>query len=220
MDINQASLTKKMDKALNRKPVDTDMAVQVLCESANFTEEQGNLAMQAFLPSVMQMHKKLDKLMQMADAATRISDSVLAHYFINNPYVLEGFDVVEHSTKDQWLVTYNGDCSNKVITVAYNNLTLDLTRAFGLREITFTNLSKAIIKAKHWHDRATNVESLEAVVIDTAISFNRLFTIPELKKVLPSLKLNTKQVEKILLDYGWIIKTHNNSRVKYFYRDH
>ena len=101
MDINKANLAKKMDKALSRKPVDTDMVVQVLCESANFTEEQSNLAMQAFLPSVVQMHKKLDKLMQMVDDASRISDSVLAHYFLNNPYVLEGFDVVEHSSKEQ-----------------------------------------------------------------------------------------------------------------------
>ena len=220
MDINKANLAKKMDKALSRKPVDTDMVVQVLCESANFTEEQSNLAMQAFLPSVVQMHKKLDKLMQMVDDASRISDSVLAHYFLNNPYILEGFDVVEHSSKDQWIVTYNGDADNKTMTVAYNNLTLDLATAFGLREISFNTMSKAIIKAKHWHDRTTNVHSLETVIVDTAMSFNRLFTIPELKKVLPSLKLETKEVEKILLDYGWVIKTHSNSRVKYFYRDY
>lgn len=61
---------------------------------------------------------------------------------------------------------------------------------------------------------------LQNLVIGVAESFTKLFTISEIKKQLPRLYLNTKQVEKILLDYGWIIKTHNNSRVKYFYRDH
>jgi hypothetical protein len=220
MNINEVNLTKKMDRALNKRPVDTDMVVQVLCESNNFSIEQSKLAVQSFLPSIVQLHNKMDKLIQKLDDTTRVSDSVLAQYFLNNPYVLEGFDVVEHSSKDQWIVTYNGEADNKTMTVAYNNLTLDLATAFGLREISFTTLSKAIIKAKHWHDRTTNTVSLETAIIETALSITHRVTIPELKKALPSLRLKTREIEKILLDYGWQIKTHNNSRVKYFYREH
>jgi hypothetical protein len=220
MNINEVNLTKKMDRALNKRPVDTDMVVQVLCESNNFSIEQSKLAVQSFLPSIVQLHNKMDKLIQKLDDTTRVSDSILAQYFLNNPYVLEGFDVVEHSSKDQWIVTYNGEADNKTMTVAYNNLTLDLATAFGLREISFTTLSKAIIKAKHWHDRTTNAASLETAIIETALSITHRVTIPELKKALPSLRLKTKEIEKILLDYGWQIKTHNNSRVKYFYREH
>lgn len=220
MDINEASLAKRMDRALNRKPVDTDMVVQVLCESTDFTIEQSKLVAQTFIPSVVKLSNQVDKLIQKLDDTTRVSDSVLAQYFLNKPYILEGFDVVEHATKDQWIVTYNGKADNKTMTVAYNNLTLDLATGFGLREISFATLSKAIIKAKHWFDRTTNVDTLETVIVDTALSFDKLVTIPEIKKILPSLRLRTKQIEKILLDYGWQIKTHGSSRVKFFYRDH
>lgn len=61
---------------------------------------------------------------------------------------------------------------------------------------------------------------LQNLVINAAELFTRMFTISEVKKQLPRLYLNTKQIEKILLDYGWQIKTHGSSRVKFFYRDH
>lgn len=59
----------------------------------------------------------------------------------------------------------------------------------------------------------------ETAIVETAVNFERLFTIPQLKKELPSLRLETKDIESLLLRYGWKIKQYGKSRVKYFYRE-
>jgi hypothetical protein len=82
-------------------------------------------------------------------------------------------------------------------------------------------MSNAIIKAYHWNeDREDILDNISDVcIVETAMNFGRRFSIPELKKALPSLTKTSKEVEKLLLQHGWSIIQYGSCRVKYFRRE-
>lgn len=53
-------------------------------------------------------------------------------------------------------------------------------------------------------------------ILDTAYKFEKLFTVSDLRKLLPSLTLPTKEIAEILLNNGYILKTYPSSRMKYY----
>lgn len=211
----------KLTSALTKKPIDFEMAVAVLCESEGLSKEQSKRTIDQFIPVLEHLTNELHRAISRMDNTNKITDTKLAAYFMSDPLILENFDVEIIDKK--WTVTYQGYSDSVTITEAYNQLTKKLLNVFGFKEISFQTISNAIIKAYHWNrhndDGEPDVVVTEATIIETAINFERLFTIPQLKKELPSLRLETKDIESLLLQYGWKIKQYGKSRVKYFYKE-
>lgn len=210
----------KLTSALTKKPIDFDMAVSVLCESEGLSVEQSKRTIDQFVPVLEHLTNELHRAISRMDNTNRITDSKLAAYFMSDPLVLENFDVDVVDKK--WIVTYKGSSDSFIITEAYNQLTKKLLNVFGFKDLPFQTISNAIIKAYHWNqpnDDEPEVIVTEATIIETALNFERLFTVPQLKKQLPSLRLETRDIEYLLLKYGWKIKQYGKSRVKYFYKD-
>jgi hypothetical protein len=211
----------KLTSALTKKPIDFDMAVSVLCESEGLSREQSKRTIDQFVPVLEHLTNELHRAISRMDNTNKITDTKLAAYFMSDPLILEDFDVEIIDKK--WAVTYQGYSDSVTITEAYNQLTKKLLNVFGFKELNFQTISNAIIKAYHWNrpneDGDTEIVVTEATIIETAINFERLFTIPQLKKELPSLRLDTRDIETLLIKYGWLIKQYGKSRVKYFYRN-
>ena len=211
----------KLTSALTKKPIDFEMAVAVLCESEGLSKEQSKRTIDQFIPVLEHLTNELHRAISRMDNTNKITDTKLAAYFMSDPLILENFDVEIIDKK--WTVTYQGYSDSVTITEAYNQLTKKLLNVFGFKEISFQTISNAIIKAYHWNrpneEGKPDVVVTEATIIETAINFERLFTIPQLKKELPSLRLETKDIESLLLRYGWKIKQYGKSRVKYFYNE-
>ena len=207
--------------ALSKRPIDSDQVVALFSEATNCNLEQSTKLMIEVVTAFNAIDSKLEKMSNQLDNTYRVTDTRLARYFNLHPEVLEGFNVTKNEEKDKWVITFKDSSENTVITEAYNMLTKKLLTAFGYKELKFSTISNAILKAYHWNeDKDLILESISDVsLIETAMSFNRRFSIPELKKILPSLKKTpTKELEQLLLTYGWSIIQYGSCRVKYFYR--
>lgn len=210
----------KLTSALTKKPIDFDMAISVLCESEGLSIEQSKRTIDQFVPVLEHLTNELHRAISRMDNTNKITDSKLAAYFMSDPSILEDFDVEIIDKK--WAVTYKSCSDSVTMTEAYNQLTKKLLNVFGFKELNFQTISNAIIKAYHWNQPTNNNQPeiivTEATIIETAINFERLFTVPQLKKQLPSLRLETRDIEYLLLKYGWKSKQYGKSRVKYFYK--
>lgn len=215
-------MSDKLLTALSKKPVDTELAVQVLVEATDCSRENTEKIVAEMLPVLIQLQveaqMKLDHIIAQQERGIRLSDSKLALYFRNNPKILSGFDVEKDEDSCNWVVTFNGQSDRMTITEAYNVLTQKLLPVFGAIEIKFSTITNAILKAYHWENSDLNSASvsIDAAIIEVVNSFNKKFSIPEIKKRLPSLKLSTKEVESFLLERGWEYKQYGTCRTKYF----
>lgn len=215
-------MSDKLLTALSRKPVDTELAVQVLVEATACSRENTEKIVAEMLPVLIQLQveaqMKLDHIIAQQEKGIRLSDSKLALYFRNNPQVLSGFDVERDDDSCNWVVTFNGKSDRMTITEAYNVLTQKLLPVFGAIEIKFSTITNAILKAYHWENSDLNSASVsvDAAIIEIANSFTRKFSIPEIKKRLPSLRLSSKEVENFLLERGWEYTQYGTCRTKYF----
>ena len=57
---------------------------------------------------------------------------------------------------------------------------------------------------------------VEEAILNVVGSFTRKFSIPEIKKRLPSLQLSSKEIESFLLERGWKVTQYGTCRTKYF----
>lgn len=217
-------MSNKLLTALSRKPVDTELAVQVLVESTSCTRQQTEEVLAEMLPVLIQLQveaqMKLDHIIAQQEKGFRITDSKLALYFRNNPVVLNGFDVERDEESCKWVITYKGKSDRLTIDEAYNMLTKKLLTVFGAIDFKFSVISNAILKAYHWENSEDTVEAMtfDSAVIEVASSFKKKFTIPEIRKRLPSLRMASKDIEKFLIDNGWEMTQYGSCRTKFFFK--
>lgn len=204
-----------LSKAVLRKPPDLEMAASVLAESTSLTIAQGKEAVMLYQPVLISLQQSIEKLNRTLENTQKLTAPNIARYFLVNPDLLVDFDIVEDIEKDDVQILYKGSSSKLEIRKAYNNLTAELMKVFGCKDISFKTMSEAILKAYDWQMSSTS-DSLDISILDTAYKFDKLFTVSDLRKVLPSLTLPTKEIADILLNNGYILKTYPSSRMKYY----
>jgi hypothetical protein len=205
----------KLSKAHTRKPPDFDMAASVIKESTSLTISQGKEVAMLYQPVLMDLIQSVERLNRTLENGQRLSAPNIARYFLVNPHLLEDFTIFEDVEKDDVQILYKGSSSKLEIRKAYNNLTAELMKVFGCKDISFKTMSEAILKEYGWRTSGVS-DSIDISVLDVAYKFNKLFTVSDIRKLLPSLKLTTSEVESILLNNGYNLKTYKSSRMRYF----
>lgn len=205
----------KLSKAHTRKPPDFDMAASVIKESTSLTISQGKEVAMLYQPVLMDLIQSVERLNRTLENGQRLSAPNIARYFLVNPHLLEDFTIFEDIEKDNVQILYKGSSSKLEIRKAYNNLTAELMKVFGCKDISFKTMSEAILKEYDWRTSGVS-DSIDISVLDVAYKFNKLFTVSDIRKLLPSLKLTTSEVESILLNNGYNLKTYKSSRMRYF----
>jgi hypothetical protein len=205
----------KLSKAHTRKPPDFDMAASVIKESTSLTISQGKEVAMLYQPVLMDLIQSVERLNRTLENGQRLSAPNIARYFLVNPHLLEDFTIFEDVEKDDVQILYKGSSSKLEIRKAYNNLTAELMKVFGCKDISFKTMSEAILKEYDWRTSGVS-DSIDISVLDVAYKFNKLFTVSDIRKLLPSLKLTTSEVESILLNNGYNLKTYKSSRMRYF----
>jgi hypothetical protein len=205
----------KLSKAHTRKPPDFDMAASVIKESTSLTISQGKEVAMLYQPVLMDLIQSVERLNRTLENGQRLSAPNIARYFLVNPHLLEDFTIFEDIEKDDVQILYKGSSSKLEIRKAYNNLTAELMKVFGCKDISFKTMSEAILKEYDWRTSGVS-DSIDISVLDVAYKFNKLFTVSDIRKLLPSLKLTTSEVESILLNNGYNLKTYKSSRMRYF----
>jgi hypothetical protein len=205
----------KLSKAHTRKPPDFDMAASVIKESTSLTISQGKEVAMLYQPVLMDLIQSVERLNRTLENGQRLSAPNIARYFLVNPHLLEDFAIFEDIEKDDVQILYKGSSSKLEIRKAYNNLTAELMKVFGCKDISFKTMSEAILKEYDWRTSGVS-DSIDISVLDVAYKFNKLFTVSDIRKLLPSLKLTTSEVESILLNNGYNLKTYKSSRMRYF----
>jgi hypothetical protein len=205
----------KLSKAHTRKPPDFDMAASVIKESTSLTISQGKEVAMLYQPVLMDLIQSVERLNRTLENGQRLSAPNIARYFLVNPHLLEDFTIFEDIEKDDVQILYKGSSSKLEIRKAYNNLTAELMKVFGCKDISFKTMSEAILKEHDWRTSGIS-DSIDISVLDVAYKFNKLFTVSDIRKLLPSLKLTTSEVESILLNNGYNLKTYKSSRMRYF----
>jgi hypothetical protein len=205
----------ELSKAHARKPPDFDMAASVIKESTSLTISQGKEVAMLYQPVLMDLIQSVERLNRTLENGQRLSAPNIARYFLVTPHLLEDFSVFEDVEKDDVQILYKGSSSKLEIRKAYNNLTAELMKVFGCKDISFKTMSEAILKEHDWRTSGVS-DSIDISVLDVAYKFNKLFTVSDIRKLLPSLKLTTSEVESILLNNGYNLKTYKSSRMRYF----
>jgi hypothetical protein len=205
----------ELSKAHTRKPPDFDMAASVIKESTSLTISQGKEVAMLYQPVLMDLIQSVERLNRTLENGQRLSAPNIARYFLVNPHLLEDFTIFEDIEKDDVQILYKGSSSKLEIRKAYNNLTAELMKVFGCKDISFKTMSEAILKEYDWRTSGIS-DSIDISVLDVAYKFNKLFTVSDIRKLLPSLKLTTSEVESILLNNGYNLKTYKSSRMRYF----
>jgi hypothetical protein len=204
-----------LDKAILKRPPDLEMAALVFSETTSITLEQGREVSIAILPTIAGLQKSIDKLQQTVENTQRLTAPNIARYFLVNPHVLEDFEVKEDDEKDTVQILYKGSYANNVIRRAYNKITAELIKTFGCKDVSFKTMSEAILKAHDWRMMSAN-DSVDISILNVAYSFNKLFTIAEIKKVMPSLYWSNDEITELLVNNGYTLKTYPSNRIKYF----
>lgn len=204
-----------LDKAILKKPPDIEMAALVFSESTSVTLAQGREVSMAILPTIVGLQKSIERLQQTIENTQKLTAPNIARYFLANPEVLADFNIYEDNEKDTVQVMYKGSAAKNVIRKAYNQITAELIKTFGCKDISFKTMSEAILKWHDWKDLSL-ADSIEVSILNVAYSFNKLFTIPELKKSLPSLNWSTEDICELLLLNSYTLKTYPSNRIKYF----
>ena len=168
-----------------------------------------------YQPVLMDLIQSVERLNRTLENGQRLSAPNIARYFLVNPHLLEDFTIFEDIEKDNVQILYKGSSSKLEIRKAYNNLTAELMKVFGCKDISFKTMSEAILKEYDWRTSGVS-DSIDISVLDVAYKFNKLFTVSDIRKLLPSLKLTTSEVESILLNNGYNLKTYKSSRMRYF----
>lgn len=202
---------------LMRDPMDTSNIINILNDTTSLNRQQATEVVKEFLPAFIDIHKRLQGLVAQIDNHGKISDSKLAMYFLNDLSLIEDFVVKKE--KGNLVIYYRGSNTPADISEGYNAINQKLLMTIGFSELPYKTISQAIVKAHHWQNSDTGKITVEASIIEAALSFSKLFTIPQLRKSLPSLTMQTSTIEKILLDYGWEFKQYENNKVKYFFRN-
>jgi hypothetical protein len=205
----------ELSKAHTRKPPDFDMAASVIKESTSLTISQGKEVAMLYQPVLMDLIQSVERLNRTLENGQRLSAPNIARYFLVNPHLLEDFTIFEDIEKDDVQILYKGSSSKLEIRKAYNNLTAELMKVFGCKDISFKTMSEAILKEYDWRTSGIS-DSIDISVLDVAYKFNKLFTVSDIRKLLPSLKLTTSEVESVLLNNGYNLKTYKSSRMRYF----
>lgn len=197
--------------------MDTNNIINILNDTTSLNRKQATEVVKEFLPAFIDIHKRLQGLVTQIDNHGKISDSKLAMYFLNDLTLIQDFSIKRE--EGQLNIYYKDSKESADITEGYNSINERLLTKIGFSELPFKTISQAIIKAHQWQNSDTGKITVEASIIETALSFSKLFTIPQLRKLLPSLTMQTSCIEKILLEYGWEFKQYENNKVKYFFRD-
>jgi hypothetical protein len=152
----------------------------------------------------------------------KVTDEVLEDFFIDNFHLIENFStLVETKTtgREIRILAFNNKSDNETITEALVILRKKLRDSFFKeKSIPFSLLQKSIINALILHKHHS--EDRISTVLNFAESCTRKYiNAPYIKKSLPHLNLDSKQIVKILLDSGkWDYKLRENSGQKQFFK--
>lgn len=210
MNILTAELMRIPPKEVN--------VIQVMREAEIVTmEESVSMILTALQPILTELKDLKLKVEQLSNAgSTKVTDVKIALYLTNNVELLVGFNV-EKNELGQRCVTFKGSFDRDTIGEAFNLLHLKLLPIFGFNSIPWETMRNGIIKAYDWQEEVEDESlAIEAAIHQVVSTYNKRFTIPELKKVLPSLQLKTKDIEEILVKSGCTIRKYNTSPTKYF----
>lgn len=95
----------------------------------------------------------------------------------------------------------------------YNQFVKDFLLKYQEHQFEFFSFE---LNEKFKEDIHISENEIDAAIVEIANSFTRKFSIPEIKKRLPSLRLSSKEVENFLLERGWEYSQYGTCRTKYF----
>ena len=212
----------KLQSFLTKRPPELMKAADILVQShAVSTETALEIIRKDFMPCLEAVYTMLDDLKTELSNTGKISENKLATYFLANPAVLEGFEVIRDEDAKAYRITYLGRDDKLFIPYGYNKVMKQLVKVFGFKDLSFQTISNALIRAYCWHQDESNPNQVlqltsESCIIDIVRCLDKQFTIPDIKRQLPDLTLTTKQIENILLLNGFVFKQYGSSRKKYF----
>jgi hypothetical protein len=215
----------KLQSFLTKRPPELMKAADILVQSHSVSTETAlDIIRKDFMPCIDAVYTMLDDLKTELSNNGRISENKLATYFLANPAVLDGFEVIRDEELKTYRITYLGSDDKLSITDGYNKIMKQLIKVFGFKDLSFQTISNALIRAYCWYQDESQPDQVlqltsESCIIDIVRCLDKQFTIPDIKKQLPDLSLSTKQIENILLLNGFSFKQYGTSRKKYFYRE-
>lgn len=211
-------MNNQLSFALSKKPPDIVYAAEVLKEATGITVEQGIHTANMFMDALLQIEEATKILRDVASTRVKLTETKLALHFLNNPFLLEDIAVKKEEKGD--VITYKNSRNINDIRIGYNKITYELIKTFGCTSIPFKTISEAILKATDWFNQEINPSDTVSIsIIEVANTFTKLFRIPELKKLLPSLRLSTKEIELVLLSNGFKCVKYKTSNSKFFQKE-
>ena len=222
-------LVKHSLALLKEDPLDESLAKAVLCEIVGIDSEPQNTNLFEFMKyQIIDMKTQLDQMMEFLKKTSDfkvIKSTKLAIVLQQYDYLLQDFSVVFDESGNNPVIYYQDKCDQETIYEAYDFLNLELSKLIGFREIDYQTISRAIMKAFNfikYSEKSQQLNLGNALVLEKAYALlasrkNRQYiTIPDLKKLITSLDLTTKQIETVLLDSNWEIVYSGKCKTKFF----
>ena len=210
-------------------PLDESLAKAVLCEIVGIDSEPQSSNLFEFMKyQIIDMKVQLDQMMEFLKKTSDfkvIKSTKLALVLQQYSYLIEDFTVVFDEFGNNPIIHYRGNHDAETIYKAYDFLKLELSKVIGFRELDVQTISRAIMSAKNfieYSEQAKDINLGNALVLEKAHALlksrknRKLITIPQLKSLITSLDLTTKEIETILLDANWEIVFSGKCKTKFF----
>lgn len=221
----ESSLVYNLQNELKKDPMDFGITKRILVELIEFDAEPVTTNMIKVMQLIVALLTSEIARLKQADSTKYVRANRLAVILQNNPYLLEEFTVVEDAEAGTIKINWRGKCDKPTVYRGYDYLRIELRRFIGHAEFDNSTIARAIMQAKNYmrYDKEyLEVGTLQALIIEKAYSLleshpnKRRITIPELKKIITSINLSTKEIEEVLLNADWEIVKSGTCPTKFF----
>lgn len=200
-------------KCILENPLQKLSIATKMLDISNASLEDNEKILSNIIPDIIDLQKQISRLNNSLNNKTKLTDVKLGQYLLQNPELLNGFEIKKLNNKDT--IYYDNSCDADDIRRAFNTLKRQITEHFGFsNNIHFKMLAEVIL---YVHDiQQKNLKDKTFLIKNFLSSVKNQFRMSDLKKAIPNLEISPKEIEKILLDLGCTIKKYDSSRVKYF----